>query len=684
MDEIVKVYHQRNLLMGKIWWGMVSFWTVLYYSLDLPLYAYIDIVTNVILICLPLEWINRSKKFTLQAPYVLAVAMVLVIVITNLFFSYAGGEKLVNPYSMMMAFCYITIYPNYRPILLYGVLSLFFLHWCFAQEFGITRLLDEPNTVITYFMVGMTCFHGLAAHLSKKFYDDAQNKHEETLQVKAQVEAMLAQIRQWAEMLAAFRSGGRSQDVKQTMNIEAAFGHMEDLIKENERQFQLIQEKNKVLEQYTEQIERLTIQEERNRMARDLHDHLGHSFTAVMMGMESVKYLLDHDLDQARQKLDLVLEITRKGFAEVRTNIHQIASGEEEQTLAMQINDMTHEFAQQTNTVIDTCLIGEPYEVPCGVRIALVRCLQESLTNAVRHGQANVIDVTLEFAPHQIRLTVQDDGIGAEEPNAGFGLRSMRERIDLLQGTLDVTARRNRGFRITCVLPVKRTFEQKEIRLLLVDDQELIRESLHLLLDKEHDIEVIGIAENGQLAVNLCQEQEPNVILMDVNMPELNGVEATRRIKELRPDVRVIILTTFHELEYAVEAIKHGADGYLLKSIHPQKLIDSIRIVYSGGTLISQDVVKQLVENVQEVSTVQPEVAALQELSNNENDYGLTDRERVILTHLEQGLKYREIATELTFSENTIRNYISIIYSKLQVDNRTQAVKKAREERLIQ
>lgn len=207
-------------------------------------------------------------------------------------------------------------------------------------------------------------------------------------------------------------------------------------------------------------------------------------------------------------------------------------------------------------------------------------------------------------------------------------------------------------------------------RILIVDDQELIRESLSIVLGMEEDIEVVGIAQNGQIAVELCEKQQPDVVLMDIHMPVMDGILATRKIKESWPQIRVIILTTFQELDYVVEALDIGAEGYLLKAIHPKDLAAGIRLVSRGGTLISQEMAKML-------------ASQLKHSEPKSLKHGLSEREKQVLECLSQGLSNRETAEKLFLSEGTVKNYISSIYSKLEVRDRLQAVKKARDEGIV-
>jgi DNA-binding NarL/FixJ family response regulator len=233
----------------------------------------------------------------------------------------------------------------------------------------------------------------------------------------------------------------------------------------------------------------------------------------------------------------------------------------------------------------------------------------------------------------------------------------------------------------------------KEIKLLLVDDQDLIRESLHIVLDMDPDIEVVGMAENGRVALDICEAKSPNIVLMDIHMPEMDGVEATRLIKQRWPHIRVIILTTFQEIGYVVDALGAGAEGYLLKAIHPKDLAAGIKWVHSGGTLIPQDIAQLMVAELREAKasasrnaehaakrTVSPPQAGA---SPRHDPYGLSERELQVLQCVADGLNNREIAEKLFLSEGTVKNYISSIYSKMNVRDRIQATRKAQGEGML-
>ncbi len=203
--------------------------------------------------------------------------------------------------------------------------------------------------------------------------------------------------------------------------------------------------------------------------------------------------------------------------------------------------------------------------------------------------------------------------------------------------------------------------------MLLADDQELILESLHIVLSMEPDLTVVGLAKNGEEAVHGCERFKPDIVLMDINMPVMDGVAATIRIKERIPGIKIIMLTSYKEVEYVLAALSHGAEGYLLKAIHPRDLAAGIRVVHAGGTLISQEMASKMIKSMSHSSAAK------------NNEYGLSARELEVLHKLASGLRNQDIAEALYLSEGTVKNYISTIYSKLNVKGRREAARKARD-----
>ncbi|WP_042195611.1 response regulator transcription factor [Paenibacillus camerounensis] len=207
------------------------------------------------------------------------------------------------------------------------------------------------------------------------------------------------------------------------------------------------------------------------------------------------------------------------------------------------------------------------------------------------------------------------------------------------------------------------------IRVVIVDDDPFIRESLKVLVGLDAEIEVAGGAADGGEALTLLQElpQAADVVLMDIRMPVCDGVEGTRRIKAVYPQMSVLMLTTFDDDEYIIEALRSGASGYLLKNIPPDRIIQGIKTVHQGNMLIHPDIARKMAGFLQPAAA-RPAPAAEPSLES----YGLTKAEQGIVTAIAEGLTNKEIAARLFLSEGTVKNYITDILSKLSLRDRTQ------------
>jgi RNA polymerase sigma factor (sigma-70 family) len=203
------------------------------------------------------------------------------------------------------------------------------------------------------------------------------------------------------------------------------------------------------------------------------------------------------------------------------------------------------------------------------------------------------------------------------------------------------------------------------IKVLLVDDQALVRSGFRMILEAREDFEVIGEAENGRQAVELAAVTSPDVVLMDVRMPELDGIEATSRILAAGSSARILVLTTFDFDEDVVRAIRAGASGFLLKDVRPQQLVEAIRVVAAGDALLAPTVTRRLLDRFARDLRLDRRPAALD---------ALTEREREILELIARGLSNAEIAEQLVVGESTVKTHVSSVLRKLQLRDRVQAV----------
>jgi DNA-binding NarL/FixJ family response regulator len=204
------------------------------------------------------------------------------------------------------------------------------------------------------------------------------------------------------------------------------------------------------------------------------------------------------------------------------------------------------------------------------------------------------------------------------------------------------------------------------IHVLVVDDQPLVRSGFRMVLEGQPDIELVGEAEDGLQAVERARELDPDVILMDVRMPNLDGVEATRRLVDANTRARILVLTTFDLDEYVHSAIRAGANGFLLKDVQPSELVAAIHVVAAGNALFAPAATQRLLERFATSTTATPATArALEQL---------TEREREILRLIANGLSNAELAAQLHLSETTVKTHVSSMLRKLGVRDRVQAV----------
>jgi DNA-binding NarL/FixJ family response regulator len=214
------------------------------------------------------------------------------------------------------------------------------------------------------------------------------------------------------------------------------------------------------------------------------------------------------------------------------------------------------------------------------------------------------------------------------------------------------------------------------IRVLLADDQALVRSGFRMILDEREGIDVVGEAENGAQAIQLARALRPDVILMDVRMPDVDGVEATRQLVSGGTDARIVILTTFDLDEYVYAAIRAGASGFLLKDVRPSELVDAIRVVAAGDALLAPSVTRRLLDRF---ATALPDDDEPPPPSLD----ALTERELEVLKLLARGLSNTELAQQLFLSETTVKTHVSSVFRKLRLRDRAQAVVLAYELGLI-
>jgi len=205
------------------------------------------------------------------------------------------------------------------------------------------------------------------------------------------------------------------------------------------------------------------------------------------------------------------------------------------------------------------------------------------------------------------------------------------------------------------------------VKLLIVDDQELMRDGLATILNLKSELEVVGVASNGQEAFEKAGDLMPDIVLMDIRMPVANGVEGTKLITSKYPNIKVLMLTTFHDSALIFEALEEGASGYLLKDMPTDAIVQAIMTVQSGGMVLPKELTADIVREMRRNQTIE-QTSEVPEIIK-----GLTEREIEVLNKLGLGLNNKEIASELFISEGTVKNHVSNLISKLNLRDRTQA-----------
>jgi DNA-binding NarL/FixJ family response regulator len=319
-------------------------------------------------------------------------------------------------------------------------------------------------------------------------------------------------------------------------------------------------------------------------------------------------------------------------------------------------------------------VIGNERPLPAGLDLTLYRIAQEALTNVRRHAGASECLVRLEYDGDAVRLTVLDDGAGGEvDPaGAGHGLLGMRERVGMYGGTLQDGPEPGRGFAVPGRAAGGDVTGEPPLRVLVVDAQELLRAGFRMILERG-GIAVVGEAADGQAAVELADRLAPDVVLMDIRMPVLDGIEATRRLIAARPGPRVMVLTTFDLDEYVYEAVRAGDNDFLLKDIPPVDLVHAVRVVARGDALLAPVLTRRLLERF----AGRPHPGRSSVLD------GLTPRELEVMRLVAVGRSNAEIGGELFLSEATVKTYVSRLLTKLDVRDRVQLTVLAYESGLV-
>ena len=443
-----------------------------------------------------------------------------------------------------------------------------------------------------------------------------------------------------------------------------------------------------------------TARGERARIARELHDVVAHHISMVAVQAETARLTTPGMPPAGADRLLAIADTARTALTEMRRLLgvlREEAQGEaperRPQSGLAQLNELLDEARAASGTAVRLILHGRSLPLDPVVQLAAYRIVQEALTNARRHAPGAAVDVELYYGRTFLVLRIRDNGPGppvsppsagplpslaSEARAAGHGLAGMGERAAAVGGELHTGAAAGKwlsrggspsddGRRAGALV--------SPVRLVVADDHGVVRAGFAELLDTQPDFTVVGTASDGEGAVRVCTSLRPDVVLMDVRMPVMDGIEATRRLALLGDGApHVIILTTFDLDDYVYDALRAGASGFLLKDVTAERLFDAVRVVAAGDALLGPGITRRLIS---EFAHPRPAAAGQAALSS------LTKRESEVLLLVAEGLSNAEIAVRLVVTEETVKTHVSRVLSKLGLRDRTQAVIAAYESGLV-
>ena len=457
-------------------------------------------------------------------------------------------------------------------------------------------------------------------------------------------------------------------------------------------------------------------EEERRRLRRDLHDGLGPTLGGLTLGLDAARSSLIQDPKTADAVLSELKSQTRDAVADIRRVVHGlrppalddlglVAAIQQQAARHGTLSGDTPGAPGHTNGPVFSMAAPEDDglpPLPAAVEVACYRIAQEAITNVSRHAGARNCWVRVSPDAHAsvVYLEATDDGAGIpEDRRAGVGLTSMRERVEELGGTLAVEAIPGGGTRVLTRLPLQAagSRDQEEakcwkngnwdadtmsakfhdnlipdtsnIRVLIVDDHTLFRYGMRAMFTSTPGYEVVGEAADGEEAVRMAAELSPDVVLMDLQMPGMNGIEATRRIAASSPAVAVVVVTMLGDDDSVFAAMRAGARGYVLKGADGEEVLEVVGAVVRGEAHFGPEIAARIMGFFSATRSVSP----------SEAFPDLTAREAEILDLIARGMSNGDIARRLHLSAKTVRNHVSNVFLKLQVADRSQAIVRARE-----
>ncbi len=397
---------------------------------------------------------------------------------------------------------------------------------------------------------------------------------------------------------------------------------------------------------------------ERNRIAYEWHDTLLAGFSAISWQLDEAKRRQREEPKSAAEALELAGNMLQHYRAEARLVIGDLLAEETESLdLAEVLKKSAGGLMGRSGIRFTIGTEGNAVPLACDVVRQISRICQEAISNAVRHANPEQIDLRLNFDAKKLRVRVCDDGRGFNPLQVApghFGLHIMKQRTRRLGGEINVDSVLGRGTTIQIAVPYSTDFNMTPTRILVIEDQYFSRLALHTVIDRHSDMHIVGEADTAQAGLTLFQTHAPDVVIVDLKLPDQSGIEVIKAIRKMDPLARIVVLSNFEGSEYLYRATDAGAMAYLTKDASADELSMAIRAVRVGQSFIPPSLL-HLLEN---------RVAG--------ND--LTLREQGVLQLLVLGWSNKQIGDHLGIAEKTVRIHLSNIFAKLGASNRTQAV----------
>ena len=412
------------------------------------------------------------------------------------------------------------------------------------------------------------------------------------------------------------------------------------------------------------------------RIARDVHDVVGNDLSAIAVQAGAGRTLVDADPEEARATFEQIAQMAREALAQTRAAVRGMrdAGDEDGAGAAPGLADLDTLFDAVRASGVDVRVLRAPARRRADggrSQAATFRIVQEALTNVARYARPPRAAVSIHLTNGEAFIDVTDDGARRPGPvGHGSGIAGMRERAALAGGRLDAgPSPDGLGWRVHAVLPAPKIGAEPmtAIRVLLADDQAVVRRGLRTILEAEPDIEIVGEAADGVEAVALAHRRAADIVLMDIRMPRMDGLAATRLLAHpaTGAPIDVLVVTTFDHDEVVFAALRAGAAGFLLKSAEPDALVAAVRTVARGQGLISPEVTRRLIT---EFAASAPQPHADPRID------ALTPREREVLMLMARGLSNADLGRELVLEPSTVKKHVANVLSKLDLRSRAQAV----------